>query len=233
MPEGEDNEVDRRGPPYVQDLRVLHYYARSRPAEARLSERKLVEAMEEHGIDLTVDIVGTAFERLELEYDVIMMERRPTNGKRGTEVVLPPKLDEDHLEHPEDWQEFADPKYSSRNKGRLTLDGSLFAEVASLVAGYEFIAKAATARIPRGQAEGEDVKAKSRPDRADRKAVLGWLRVERRRLQKIVEAIRSPDGSVFDLRGRDENSGLDSMAADARIMELADLGPFEQSEDPE
>ncbi|MBN9305914.1 MAG: hypothetical protein BGO82_01225 [Devosia sp. 67-54] len=232
MPEGDENDIDRRGAPYIQDLRILHYYARSRPAQARLSERKLVEVMEEHDIDLTVDIVGAAFERLELEYDVVMMERRPTRGRRGPEVVLE-KHDEDDLEHPEDWEKYADPQYSSRNKGRLTLDGALFAEVASLVAGYEFIAKAATARIPRDEVECEEVATKSRPDRADRKAVLGWLRVERRRLQRIVEAIRSPDGSVFDLRGRDEMSGLDRTTADERIMEFVDLGPFEQTEDPE
>jgi hypothetical protein len=213
--------------PFIDDLRVLHRYARSRLPDEKLSQRDLAAAMEELGIDLSVDVISAAFARLEREYDVVVMERRPTHGVRGREVAPDPDVPE-HLDHPEDWDAYSSPAFSSRNKSRLTLDGAIFAEVSSLFAGYEFIAKAGTARTQPG-VEG----MKSRPDAADRNAVLGWLRMERRRLQKIVEAIRSPEGSVFLLRQPDQDFGLIAEPMDARIMELAAPQQVEYPDDPQ
>jgi hypothetical protein len=210
----EAKSADERRP-FVKDLRTLHRYARSHVPGEKYSADALSIAMAGLGIGLSSDEIGHALERLELEYDVVLVERRPTHGPRGKEVKADPAIPE-HLDHPEDWDAFPSPPFASTRKSRLTLDGAIFAELASLVAGYEFIAREATARIA---PKGEGVKA--RPDVFDRKAVLGWLRVERRRLQGVVEAVRGPDGSVFQLRVEDTEAGLDITPMDLRIMELA------------
>lgn len=202
--------------PFIDDFRILHRYARSRLPDQKLSQQALSAELAKLGIKTSVDVISAALLRLEREYDVILMERRPTHGARGEEVAPDPRIVE-HLDHPEDWDAYPAPSFSSRNKGRLTLDGAIFAEVASLLAGYEAIAKAATARTGPGADE-----RKSRPNPADRKAVLGWLRMERRRLQAVVERTRSDTGSVFGLRNDDDpDFGLTPAPADARIMELA------------
>ena len=210
---GENDSVDERRP-FIDDLRILHWYARSHLPGEKLSEHGLSAALAELGIDLSVDAIGHAITRLELEFDVILLERRPTRGARGKEIV-PNQTIPEHFDHPEDWAEYPSPEFSSRRKSRLTLDGAIFAEVASLVAGYELIAREATRRTA---SKEEGVKA--RPNAFDRKAVLGWLRLERRRLQTLVEKVRSPDASVFHLRADDADAGLVGEPIDRRIMEF-------------
>lgn len=241
----ESDSVDERRP-FIADLRVLHWYARSHMPEEKYSQHALTEAMAALGVDLSVDATAAAITRLEREYDVVLIERRPTLGERGKEVAPDPAIPE-HLDHPEDWEAFPSPRFSSRRKSRLTLDGAIFAEVASLLAGYELIAREATGRTaPKKQGIGARPRAfnlkalvdwiragegtartapkkegeKARPDAFDRKAVLGWLRLERRRLQMLVEQVRSPDASVFHLRADDPDAGLVGEPIDRRIMEL-------------
>lgn len=252
----ESDSVDERRP-FIADLRILHWYARSHMPEEKYSQHALTEAMAALGIDLSVDATAAAITRLEREYDVILVERRPTEGERGKEIAPDPEIPE-HLDHPEDWQAFPSPEFSSRRKSRLTLDGAIFAEVASLLAGYELIAREATGRtVPKkegGKARPHafDLKSlvgwivareatartaptkegeKARPDLFDRKAVLGWLRLERRRLQALVERVRSPDASVFQLRSEDPDAGLVGEPIDGRIMDLAPPRPVPYSGD--
>lgn len=202
--------------PFIDDLRILHRYARSRLPDQKLSQQAFSAELAKLGIKTSVDVISAAFHRLEREYDVILMQRRPTHGPRGEEVAPKPRIAE-HLDHPEDWEAYPSPDFSSRNKSRLTLDGEIFAEVASLLAGYEAIARAATGRTGT-RADGK----KARPDPADRRAVLGWLRMQRRRLQKIVETTRADTGSVFGLQHfEDPEYGLVPESADTIIMELA------------
>lgn len=215
MPDIDD--VDERRP-FIHDLRVLHWYARSHMPEQNHSAHALSAAMAELDIELSVDSISHAISRLEREYDVILMERRPTRGLRGKEIAPKPTIPE-HLDHPEDWAAYPSPEFSSRRKSRLTLDGAIFAEVASLLAGYEFIAREGTGRTAANEGEAG---VKARPDAFDRKAVLAWLRLERRRLQIVVEKVRSPTATVFQLRSDDDlEAGLIGEPLDRRIMELA------------
>lgn len=111
---------------------------------------------------------------------------------------------------------YPSPDFSSRRKSRLTLDDTIFAEVASLLgAGREFVARAAT-----GRTEPKAKGGKARSDIFDRNAVLIGLRLERRRVLNLVDAMRSPDGSVFELRAPDQLAGLIGEPVDGRIMEF-------------
>lgn len=207
----------------LRDLLVLHRYARSRLPGDRLSANEFVRRDRAENLSdpcRTKDVFKASIAKLEAEFDLNILKKRLRIG--GSEV------DKDLL-YPEDFGNFeaavlplpskeehdaAMGSISFANKAVLTLDGEILGEVASLVAGYLYLARQATGRenlIPPGtdkRSKLTENTGRVRPgdeDRPGRKRAserllfLTYLRQERRRLHEIVSAAKGEGGSVFEL----------------------------------
>jgi hypothetical protein len=205
----------------LRDLLMLHRYARSRLPGQRLSANAFVRQeqgrLEGEGCP-TRDVFKSSIARLEREFHVNVLLKRPIlgNGEVDKDLLYPedfpdfeaavrplPKGEQDDLpREPISWT----------NKEALTLDGEIFGEVASILAGYLSLARQATRPVrdpvPDERAEATYYQRRVGPgvmDRqgrslaADRKLVLAYLRDERRRLHDTVSMTLGEGGSVFEL----------------------------------
>lgn len=206
----------------LHDLVLLHRYARSRLPGGELSNNKFaLQQLEGNGSAYTAtkSTLKGAVDRIEHEFGVFLL---PKTLKMGDE----PGRDISYWEEipgkaalaallgsSDDRNGNTDPAKQAgltwKNQQTLTLDGEIFGELASIVAGYLALVRSATGRFdpPANDKRSQQASGmrrvgsgpRTRNSSGQRESFLEFLRNERRRLHPLVQSAFVEGGSVFDL----------------------------------
>ncbi|ODT64750.1 MAG: hypothetical protein ABS75_34155 [Pelagibacterium sp. SCN 63-23] len=175
--------------PQLYDLDMLHLYARSVPANGKLSAR-----MFERQYGFSDGHLKRSVRRLEAQFGTYLLVKQVVNGS-GEGIVfeedLPSNADGTKL----------------NNRDRLTLAGQIVAEIASLFKGYSILANLVIGSQGR------------RSTRHAMRALLARLRQERRRLQDLVMIARLPGADLERLGDSLDEAAFDYDPRDSIDME--------------
>lgn len=164
------NSEAKPAKPTLDDLSLLHRYARSRDHQQKLSSR---EFERKHG--LRFGTLKPALARLERHFGTYLITKRVHPHGRAD------------ISFPEDGAQALKSSGDAMrlsNRDRLTMAGEIVAEIGSLVAGYAALAKLVIGRS--GARGSEHAMA----------LVLGRLTIERRRLHQFLALARDPGADL-------------------------------------
>ncbi|WP_157959851.1 hypothetical protein [Devosia submarina] len=209
--------------PRLNDLLVLHRYARARPMGQKLAGTEFVK---QHASELTADRFAETVKRLEKDFDEYLFVKRPKSKQETRMEYHHPEQFQVHLHGPRRPRPNGAPHPDMTPVdvgGQMTLAGELLGELASLVAGYVSVASRAVAPTPGGK----------RPSDEDLYAVLGFLRRERRQLHRMVTVSRDDTSSVYDLGLYLNEEVFEPEASDTQDMVTLAIPPCHPSEEYE